>query len=134
MKKNSFVILCDNCKHEFLLNTININEAEIEIKNQHLILSYFVCPNCNKVYRVSLIDNQYQKLKDDLLSVKKRIHSNYNSKDEERARKLNSMIVKKLERIRNYEDSLNNKFNGEFILVNESGYEFIKYLPLLPLP
>ena len=131
MNKNS-IILCDECKHEFFLNTVTIESAEVKINNQQLTLIYFTCPKCNKVYRVSLIDERYNELKEDLEKTKKRIRRNHGSNNEEMARMLNQMVYKKLERLRNHVDKLDKMFPGAFTLVvpeNNHEEKSIKYLP-----
>lgn len=90
--------VCTECKHEFFLETMNIQNAEVKINNQRLTLIYFTCPKCNKLYRVSLVDARYFKLKEDLDKAKKRIRRNYGSNNEEMHRMLNQIVNKKLER------------------------------------
>ena len=123
---------CVECKHEFFLETVNIQNAEVKINNQRLTLIYFTCPKCNKLYRVSLVDARYFKLKEDLDKAKKRIRRNYGSNNEEMHRMLNQIVNKKLERLRNHTDKLNEKFKGTFTLVvsgNNHEEKIIKYLP-----
>lgn len=123
---------CDKCKYEFFLNTVKIESAEVEIKNQQLTLIYFTCPKCNKLYRVSIADARYFELKEDLEKTKQRIRRNHGSNNEEMASMLNQMVNKKLERLRVHTDKLNKKFSGTFtIVVSENNHEekSIKYLP-----
>ncbi len=125
-------IKCDECKNEFFLNAVNIENAEVKINDQQLTLIYFTCPKCNKIYRVSLIDARYLELKEDLEKTKKRIRKNHGSNNDEMARMLNQMVFKKLERLRNHTDKLNERFKGTFTLVvseNNHQEKFIKYLP-----
>ena len=125
-------IVCDECKHEFFLETVNIENAEVKVNDQQLSLIYFTCPKCNKLYRVSLADARYFELREDLENTKKRIRRNHGSNNEEMARMLNQMVNKKLERLRSHTDKLNKKFPGTFILeVSENNHEekSIKYLP-----
>lgn len=125
-------VVCDKCKHEFLLKTVNIESAEVKINDQQLTLIYFTCPKCNKLYRVSLADARYFELKEDLENTKKRIRRNHGSNNDEMASVLNQMVLKKLERLRNHTDKLNKKFTGTFTLVvseNNHKEKSIKYLP-----
>lgn len=125
-------IKCDECKKEFSLNTVNIENAEVKINNQQLTLIYFTCPKCNRLYRVSLTDARYFELKEDLEKTKKRIRRNHGSNNEEMHRMLNQMVNKKLERLRNHTDKLNKMFPGTFTLVvseNNHQEKNIKYLP-----
>ena len=125
-------VVCDECKHEFFLESVNIENAEVKIKDQQLTLIYFTCPKCNKLYRVSLADTRYFELKEDLEKTKKRIRRNHGSNNEEMAAMLNQMVLKKLERLRAHTDKLNKKFTGTFtLMVSENNHEekIIKYLP-----
>ena len=127
------IIYCDDCKYEFSMDTVNIDEAIIEINGQELTLVYFACPKCNKIYRIMLKDKQYDELKEDLEKTKNRIRKNYGSDNEEFARTLNSMVNKKHERLKNHIDKLNKKFPGTFTIVasenNHKDKIIIKYLP-----
>ena len=132
MMNQNAKLICDECKHEFSLKTINIKNAEVKINNQQLTLIYFTCPKCNKLYRVSLADARYFELKEDLEKTKERIRRNHGSNNEEMVRVLNQMVFKKLERLRIHTDKLNKKFSGTFTLVvSENNHEekIIKYLP-----
>jgi RNase P subunit RPR2 len=125
-------VFCDECKHEFFLETVKIENAEVKINDQQLTLIYFTCPKCNKLYRVSLADARYFELREDLEKTKKRIRRNHGSNNEEMARMLNQMVFKKLQRLRNHTDKLNQKFPGTFTFVaSENNHEekSIKYLP-----
>ena len=125
-------IFCDECKFELSLNTVNIQNATIDIGGQNLILAYFTCPKCNKIYRVSIMDVRYFELREDLEKIKKRIRKNHGSNNEEMHRTLNQMVNIKLERLRSHTDKLNKKFPGTFTLVvseNNHKEKYIKYLP-----
>lgn len=132
MTKQKIQIECDECKHEFFLEAVNIENAEVEINNQRLTLIFFTCPKCNKLYRISLADNRYFELKEDLESTKKRIRRNHGSNNKEMARMLSQMVDRKLQRLRNHTDKLNKMFPGTFtLMVSENNHKekYIKYLP-----
>lgn len=132
MEVNDAMIKCDNCKEEFSLGSVKIDEATVEIKRQKIKLIYFTCPKCNKIYRIMLKDKQYDILKADLEKAKMRIRKNNGSGNEESARLLNSMVIKKHNRLRNHVDNLQKKFSGTFTFVaSENNHEdkIIKYLP-----
>lgn len=48
-------MICDKCKHEFFCSPVDIKFTNVKIKNQELLLKYFVCPNCNTLYPIFLI-------------------------------------------------------------------------------
>ena len=60
------IIVCDECNNEFFLKSIEIKESAIEIGGQELLLVYFKCPQCGKLYRVTLKDDEYYALVEDL--------------------------------------------------------------------
>lgn len=48
-------MICDKCKHEFLCSPIDIKVTNVQIKNQDLLLKYFLCPSCDALYSVFLM-------------------------------------------------------------------------------
>lgn len=125
-------VFCNECKHEFSMNTVNIQEANIYLGGQDLVLVYFACPKCNKIYRIALKDERYEELKEDLERTKKRIRKNYGSRNDELASALNSMVRAKLARLRNHVEKLNSTYPGTFTFVaSENNHEdnIITYLP-----
>lgn len=125
-------VFCNDCEKEIFVSTVNIKEAAINIKGQDLILVYFTCPYCDKIYRVTLKDKRYEELLKDLESHKARMRKNSGGGNEEFASMLVSMARKKHERLSNYVTNLNKKFSGTFTFVaSENNHEekIIKYLP-----
>lgn len=126
------IVYCDECKHEFSMDSVNIQETTMNLGGQALTLVYFTCPKCNKIYRITLKDERYEELKADLERTKMRIRKNRGSRNDEFARTLNSMVIKKHERMRNHLARLNDKFPGTFTFVaSENNHEdkIITYLP-----
>lgn len=125
-------VYCNDCKHEFSMNSVNIEETAININGQVLKLVYFACPKCNKIYRIMLKDERYEELKIDLEKTQSRMRKIYSSGNEKFASTLNLMVLKKLERLRKHADNLDKKYPGTFTSVaSENNYEekIIKYLP-----
>ena len=125
-------VICDECKHEFFLKAIKINEAIVELKGVPVTLVYFTCPKCNKIYRVSIQDKRYYELKEDLEKTQKRIRKNHGSNNDEMSRILNSMVFKKKQRLSEYVELVNKTFTGTFTFVaseNNPKEKIIKYLP-----
>lgn len=125
-------VYCKECKCEFSMDTVDIQETVIDLDEQIMTLVYFACPECNKVYRIILKDKRFDELKKDLEETKKRMQRNQGSGDEEFARQLDDMVFKKLNRLRNHVENLNVKFPGTFVFVaSENNHEqkIIKYLP-----
>lgn len=134
MSQEKAIIVCDECKHEFYLDAVGMHEAIVELNGVPVTLVYFVCPKCNKVYRISIQDRRYYELVEDLEKTKKRIRRNHGSNNQEmaRARMLNSMVFKKKQRLEEYVDKVNKMFPGTFTFVaseNNHKEQTIKYLP-----
>ena len=53
-------VFCDECKHEFSMNSVDIQTATVELGGQALKLVYFTCPKCNKIYRIYFKDDKYE--------------------------------------------------------------------------
>ena len=124
-------VICDECKHEFSMSAVGIHEAIVELNGVPVNLVYFTCPKCNKIYRVSIQDKRYYDLVDDLEKIKKRIRKNHgNSK--ETAALLNSIVLKKKQRLAEHVERINKMFPGTFTFVaSENNHKeiTIKYLP-----
>ena len=128
----NYLLRCDDCDFEWLLNADHINEAEVVINGQPFILVYYTCPKCKKIYRIILKDKRYEELAEDLVRTKNRIRKNHGSNNFEFARVLDNMVRKKHERLKNYISRLNKQFPGTFTFVeseNNQEDKFIKYLP-----
>ena len=126
------LIKCDKCEHEFFLKAVGINEAIVELNGVPVTLVYFACPKCNKIYRVSIQDKRYYELKEDLDKTKKRIRRLNGSKNFEMTKTLNSMVIKKHERLKAYVEAVHKVFPGEFVFVSSESNpkeKSIKYLP-----
>lgn len=123
-------VFCDDCKHEFSMDSVDIQTTIVKLGGHSLDLSYFVCPKCNKIYRVSLKDERCKELSEDIKRIKKRVRKIYGSGNYELANRLDVMRRQKALRFKNYIDKLNKKFSGTFVFeVSESGEKIIKYLP-----
>lgn len=130
--KERALVKCDKCEHEFFLNAVGINEAIVELNGTNVTLVYFACPKCDKIYRISIQDKRYYELKEDIEETKKRIRRLNGSKNFEMAKILDSMVIKKHERLKAYVEMVHKAFPGEFVFVpSESNpkEKLIKYLP-----
>lgn len=126
------VILCDECKAGFSLNSVDIEKANVIVNGQELVLVYFACPGCEKIYRIMLRDDEYYKLNTDLEITKTRMRKAYDSGNEELARVLNEMVMKKHARLSSHIDKVNKRFPGTFTFVtseNKHKDKIIEYLP-----
>ena len=123
------IIVCDECNNEFFLKSIEIKESAIEISGQELLLVYFKCPQCGKLYRITLKDDEYYALVEDLENTKKRIRRAKGKGNLYLQNRLVSMVYRKQERLQNYVARLNAKYSGTFTEISENGITTIKYLP-----
>lgn len=108
------IIVCDKCENEFRLRSVDIHETKVVCQGDELTLVYFTCPKRNEIYRVCLKDEQYGILLEDLEKTKKRIRRNFGSNNIEFARTLDSMVLKKQERLKSHTKKLNAKYGGTF--------------------
>lgn len=130
VNQSKMEIICDECKHEFLLSDVGINQELVEIRGTLVNLVYFACPKCNKIYRISIQDRRYYELVDDLEKMKKRIRKNFDSGDVQKAKRLNKSLQRKQQRLAQYVNLVNQKLNGTFTFVtSENNQKEIKYLP-----
>lgn len=135
MVNQEMYVKCDNCSNEFFLKAVGINEAIVELGGVHVNLVYFVCPKCNKIYRVSIQDKRYYELKEDLEKAEKKRMQKCNGRqniDIEMSQVLHSAIVKKRERLKAYAEKVHQAFPGTFVFVaseNNHKEKIIKYLP-----
>lgn len=131
MVNKDLLIKCDECKHEFFLNAVGINEAIVELNGVPVTLVYFACSKCNKIYRISIQDRRYYEMQEDIEKTKKRIRKYNGRHNMKMSDTLYSMIVKKQERLKAYVELVNKTFSGTFVFVtSENNQEkSIKYLP-----
>lgn len=125
-------VKCDECEHEFILEAMGIHEAIVKLNDVPVVLVYFACPKCNKIYRISIQDKRYYELVEDLEKTKKRIRRNHGNNNQEMARMLNSMVFRKKQRLEEYVDKVNKMFPGTFTFMaseNNQKEQTIKYLP-----
>ena len=121
-------VKCDKCEHEFLLNAVGINDTNVIIDGQEYELQYFVCPECDKIYRILIKDSKYYKLVEELESAKKRIRRNWGKMGQQMQQTLNDVAMKKQERLKAYSVKLNQKFPGVFEFTTpENGERYIIY-------
>lgn len=123
---------CDKCNYEFYLKAVNIHKEKITLNNTIVDLVYFACPNCSKIYRVSIQDARYYDLAEDLEKARRRLRKSHGSNDEEKVRVLQTMVERKHKRLATYVEKVNKMFLGTFVFEtskNNPEIKTIKYLP-----
>lgn len=103
------VIVCDACKYGFVQEEAPIQEQAIYVDNRRLVVRYFVCPRCRKVYKVAVLDewcieqlkriaktglmvNKYQKTRPNMAAYWRGRMNSMRQFVQERARKLEALI------------------------------------------
>lgn len=125
------VIVCDKCSAEFLMKSVQIQECSVKISGEKLLLDYFTCPECNKIYKVILVEEQkYRELVDDLLSTEKRIRKWKGKGNVQMLEQLQKMTLRKKNRVQSYVKAINTKYSGTFTFkASENNQKEIVYLP-----
>ena len=129
MNQKDMKVKCDECNNEFDLKAVKIQESLVQLNGVFVNLVYFVCPECGKIYRVSIQDRRYYELKEDLEKAKKRVQRNRRKANADLLRTLISMVAQKQDRLKEYVDKVNKAFPGTFVFVSEGDQKTIKYLP-----
>ena len=63
MEEIEKMIYCNECNHEWRLNDTDLIKEKVKNENkQEMLVTYFLCPNCKKIYIVSIIDERYRDL------------------------------------------------------------------------
>lgn len=125
------VIACDKCSAEFLIESVHIQECRLEIRGEKLLLKYFICPACNKIYKVFLVNEQkYQEMVDDLLLTKEAIRRLQGKGDIYTLYRLQKTASDIKRKIQSHVSSNNTKYDGTFTFAaSKNNQKEIIYLP-----
>lgn len=127
--KKTRKIICDKCKHGFSLNTVKIKESPIEIEDDNLILMYFECPKCKKIYRITLKDEKSEELLEVLKKTEQKLKERVWCGNEELVRQLEGLVNARKDSYESYINILNNHYPGSFKYEASKGKKRIVYLP-----
>lgn len=123
-------IVCDNCKRGFSLFEYGLCEHGVTINGEDLTLVYFVCPFCRKLYFVSLKDDAFEGLANELGRAKMRIKNNSGKVNEERMAVFIETAYRKQRRLEVHLRKLRRKYPGTFTVRRASnGADEIVYVP-----
>lgn len=124
-------IVCDKCSAEFLMKSVTIEKCSVEIGGEKLLLEYFVCPKCNEIYKVLLVEEQkYNELVEDLQSTMKRMRRQQGKGNVYLLDQLQKMALRKKAKIQSYVKAMNAKYRGTFTFkASENNQKEIVYLP-----
>lgn len=119
---------CDECGKEFSLHSERIKKTSVEIKGDKLLLTYLVCPFCDKVYKILLVDEaKHQKLLNDYMSIRKSIWQQQGKHNQRLLKKLVKMASTKWKHLTTYVDDVSKKYPGSFELATENNQQHIVY-------
>lgn len=125
------IVYCDKCKKEFEYRSINIDETSVDVGDKALLLNYFACPFCGVIYKVLIVDKEkYWELLNDYNSIIDRISQQRGKCNPMHLQRLTENALQKKKRLKRYVDSMNRKYNGEFVMLSEGeGNKRIIYIP-----
>lgn len=109
---------CDTCKHTWLLDETQIKDQYVRNENlQTMFVHFFLCPKCQNIYIIAIIDNKVVRYIDKLKKKEKKINRmlkygvSGGELDEEVSKR--EQLSKQLLA---YEKSLKNKYEKHFYL------------------
>ena len=112
-KKAPKQFICDNCQYEWYSDETKVNSAKVKNeKKQEMLVQFFLCPKCNKIYIVSIIDSKVRTYLSKLAKVEKRYQRRHETEDYEQYQVLRQQLMK-------YEDGLKAKYGKYFYLNHE---------------
>lgn len=116
--------ICNECGFAFELTDDQIKTSNLMIKNVKVHLIYFMCKNCNHIYRVCVYEDDYFGHLNALENAKENVKKNYGSRDLLLAQKLNDELLSCYYRLKRYLSYMKRKYDGTFtLLVSENKQE-----------
>lgn len=106
------MIECDECKETFELDSIK--ESEVLLNGVKVILVYFTCPKCNRIYKISVQDKKYYDIQKELDAINHRIEVQKKKKNSSVLGHLISLAKNKKKRLASHILKVNKKFSGTF--------------------
>lgn len=112
-------LVCDKCSEEWKLSQTKLNSQKVKNEyKQEMIVTFFLCPKCKKIYVVNIIDDRSRALKEKMNKSLKMLKRSQEGTQEhsERYKKYN----KDMNQLKEYEMFLKNKYSQHFFM-NEKG-------------
>lgn len=126
----AYKIKCDSCGFEWKFKKTKIRKKVFQLKGRQVVLHYFMCPRCKRVYRVFIEGPKYNQLKDrlDKATTDIRIYTNINGAlpSDTKLEKLQDRAMECKHDLEEYVESYNKMFSGTFA-VNMNGV--VEYRP-----
>lgn len=120
MDSNEKIVVCDRCSAEFFVKSVKIDKCSVEVEGKQLMFTYFQCPECKKVYRILLVDEQkYCELVDDLSSLERRMRKCKGNHNPYAFERLQNMAAIKKSKIQEYVNAMHNKYPYQFVAIQD---------------
>jgi predicted Rdx family selenoprotein len=109
------VTYCDECRKEWILTSNDIKQQKMSPKGEEIVLTYFVCPHCGKIYPICIDNVQTVQMKSQIeaqvnkLAAFKSRNKIVSQSQLYRVAKLQKLLKKEYDRL----DAL---YNGKFYL------------------
>lgn len=117
-------VQCDECGYTWKkLKKVKLKQQVIEFNNRQVVLHYFLCPVCKKVYRIFIEGPRYNRLEKRL---KKSMQKLLRAKNEDELKILQQEVSQYQRELEEYVVRYDKMFSGTFA-VNVSGY--VEYRP-----
>lgn len=112
---NNVNVICDDCGQHFVITAVK--DIELNVKDEQIILTYFMCPTCEKIYCVCIKNEEIKELEIDLDKANKRYKRNMRCRNLETIQVLLNSFIRKKERIKAKTEKLMDKYPGTFTFV-----------------
>lgn len=111
-KNTTKIISCDECGHSWVSKETDLHKDRVDVKGEILVVTYFTCPNCNKLYVVGIDNHETLRLRKMLSIELKRLNrDNDLGKDtSKRSKKVSRMY----QQLREKGTLLKSTYNGIF--------------------
>lgn len=118
LKEKNKQLECDKCKRIWLLENATIHSESVKNENgQEMLVHFFLCPKCNEIYIVDIIDVKVRMYLEKMKKLEKKI-----SRMQKRSMNANEEVSKRnqvKQSLLQYEKALKNKYNKYFYLKTE---------------
>lgn len=115
LKEKNKQLECDKCKHVWLVEDTTIHSESVKNENgQEMLVHFFLCPKCNEIYIVDIIDVKVRMYLAKIKKLEKKIS---------RMQKHNEVVVEEVSKrnqikqsLLQHEKALKNKYSKYFYL------------------
>lgn len=123
-------LVCNKCKSDFYLLAEDIKTSGVDVGGNTVDVQYFVCPRCNTVYVIAIIDQVVKKLSEEINELQTILQ---NGGSNNSANIMYQAYVRKCAEMKKYRIVLAKKYTGYFTfkksVVGNSMKEYLIYIP-----